>query len=270
MKRLLILAVAAMTWCVAALAQDSVKVRSVQGMLDTEVVKPASLKPGQKCPVVILMHGFSGQKKSRLFDELIQQLTEKNCAVVRFDFIGHGKSDGEFKDMTLPYQLEDAKAIINYVESLDFCESISLLGHSQGGVVASMTAGNLGASKIKKIVLMAPAAKLREDALRGSTMGKQYNPRDPGEGVEMFGGRVLGAEYIRTAQTLPIYEVSRKYTGPVLLLHGTYDTVVPWTFSEYYSFIYQDYELEYIEGADHGFSKVIPEVAAKAVTFLTK
>ena len=53
---------------------------------------------------------------------------------------------------------------------------------------------------------MAPAAVLREDAIRGNTMGAQYDPLDPpAEGVKLYGNLVLGANYIRTAFSLPIY-----------------------------------------------------------------
>lgn len=269
MRKVVLMVAAMFFWGAAALAQQHVKVQGPMGKLDTEIMKPEQLKEGQKCPVVILMHGFTGKKESPLFDEIAKGLLAKNIGVVRFDFNGHGQSEGDFKNMTVPNEIEDAKAVVKYVEGLDFVQNIALLGHSQGGVVASMTAGELGATKIRKIVLMAPAAVLREDALRGSTMGKNYDPRKPGD-VKMFGDKVLGENYILTAQTLPIFKTASKFGGPVLMIHGTYDVVVPWTFSEYYSFVYKNSKVQYIEGADHGFSKVIPEAATYAVDFLSK
>lgn len=269
MKKMVCMVAALMMWCAAAVAQQHVKVQGPMGQLDTEIMKPEQLKAGQKCPVVILMHGFTGRKESPLFDEIAKGLLAKNVAVVRFDFNGHGQSEGDFKNMTVPNEIEDAKAVIQYVEGLDFVQNIALLGHSQGGVVASMTAGELRANKIRKVCLMAPAAVLREDALRGSTMGKNYDPRNPGD-VEMFGGKKLGANYILSAQTLPIFKTASQFVGPVLMIHGTYDVVVPWTFSEYYSFVYKNSKIQYIDGADHGFSKHIAEAAGYAVDFLTK
>lgn len=268
MKKFALMAAALLMWG-AAFAQQHVKVQGPMGQLDTEIMKPEQLKPGQKCAAVILMHGFTGRKESPLFDEIAKGLLAKNVAVIRFDFNGHGQSEGDFKNMTVPNEIEDAKAVVKYVEGLDFVQNIALLGHSQGGVVASMTAGELGAGKIRKVVLMAPAAVLREDALRGSTMGKQYDPRNPGD-VKMFGDKVLGENYIRTAQTLPIFKTAGQYIGPVMMIHGTYDVVVPCTFSEYYSYVYKNSKLQFIDGADHGFSKHIPEAATFAVDFLTK
>ena len=70
---------------------------------------------------------------------------------------------------------------------------------------------------------MAPAAVLRDDAIRGNTMGRQYDPLDPGEYVELFGGMKLGGKYIRTAFNLPIYETAAEYQGPALIIHGNAD-----------------------------------------------
>ena len=57
-------------------------------------------------------------------------------------------------------KIEDAKAVYAYARKLPGVTSIALAGHSQGGVVASMTAGELGTQKVKALVLMAPAAVL--------------------------------------------------------------------------------------------------------------
>lgn len=50
--------------------------------------------------------------------------------------------------MTVANEIEDAKKVYEYARSLDFVSDIALLGHSQGGVVASMVAGELGAENI--------------------------------------------------------------------------------------------------------------------------
>ena len=60
---------------------------------------------------------------------------------MRFDFNGHGDSDGEFENMTVLNEIEDANAILNYVKTDPHVRNIYLVGHSQGGVVASMLAG---------------------------------------------------------------------------------------------------------------------------------
>lgn len=251
-------------------AQEHVRVKGPMGELDALVAKPAALKAGEKCPVVILMHGFISRKENELFDEMEKQFLAKNVAVIRFDFDGHGKSEGDFSKMTIASEVEDGLAMIRYAEGLDFTGSISLIGHSQGGVIASMAAGEAGTARIAKVVLMAPAAVLREDAIRGNTQGNTYDPINiPEEGVSLFGGMLtLGAEFVRTAQRVDIYGTARKYEGPVYLLHGLHDTLVPWTFSEYYTFVYKNSRAEYLEGDDHGFNKDMKGTTAKVVSFI--
>ena len=156
------------------------------------------------------------------------------------------------------------------MKNLDYVDGISIAGHSQGGVVTSMLAGELGADNVKSIVLLAPAAVLRDDALRGQVMGATYDAGNPPESVHVYGDYNLGREYILTAQALPIYDIAAKFTGKVCLIHGTSDRIVPYTYSENYHRLYADSELHLIEGADHGFNGFQDEATQIAVDFLTK
>ena len=104
---------------------------------------------------------------------------------------------------------------------------------------------------------MAPAAVLRDDAIRGSTFGKMYDPLYPPEYVELWGGKRLGREYIKTAFSLPIYETAARYQGEALIVHGTGDRVVPYTYGERYHSIWPKSEYVQLDGFDHGFSQNI-------------
>ena len=249
---------------------EKVTIQGSVGKLSVVVQTPDLLAEGQKCPVVIIMHGFMGNKDGMLEKLTADKLAENGIATVRFDFNGHGESEGEFTDMTVPNEIEDAKLVYAYVKSLPFAGDIALTGHSQGGVVASMTAGDIGADGVKCVVLLAPAAVLRDDAIRGNTMGARYNPLDPPASVQLFPGKNLGGEYIRTAFSLPIYETARKYTGPACIIHGTGDQVVPYTYGERYHEIWPGSELHILHAADHGFSKSMQEVIDLTVNFLIR
>ena len=159
--------------------------------------------------------------------------------------------------MTVPNEVEDAKHVYEYIRDLRYVSEVAIVGHSQGGVVAGMTAGELGTDAFRAVVLMAPAAVLRDDAIRGSTMGASYDPLDPPEFVPLFGNLKLGGDYIKTAFSLPIYETSAKYQGPALIVHGTADHVVPYTYGERYHQIWPKSELVILDAYDHGFSQNI-------------
>ena len=239
---------------------ETVFIDGDHGRLKALIQKP-ELQQGEKCPMVIFCHGFSGTKDGPMFELIADTLQAHGIASIRFDFNGHGESEGEFKDMTVPNEIEDAKKVVEYVSDLRYVSSLAIVGHSQGGVVAAMTAGQLsealGKSPFKAVALMAPAAVLRDDAIRGSTMGKQYDPFDPGEYVDLWGSLKLGAKYIRTAFSLPIYETAAKYQGEALIIHGNADRVVPYTYGERFHQIWPKSELVIQEYFDHGFSQNI-------------
>ena len=237
---------------------ETVFIDGDHGRLKALIQKP-ELQQGEQCPMVVFCHGFNGSKDGPMFELMADTLQAHGIASIRFDFNGHGESEGEFKDMTVPNEIEDAKKVVAYVRDLRYVSSLAIVGHSQGGVVASMTAGQLseelGEPAFQAVALMAPAAVLRDDAIRGSVMGAQFDPFDPGEYVDLWGSLKLGAKYIRTAFSLPIYETAVKYQGPALIIHGNGDRVVPYTYGERFHQIWPKSELVIQEYYDHVFTQ---------------
>ncbi|SHK79720.1 hypothetical protein SAMN05216582_11818 [Selenomonas ruminantium] len=216
-------------------------------------------------PLVIVCHGFTSNKDTELIHTLANNLEKNGIASLRFDFNGHGKSEGLFQDMTVLNEIEDAKKVYDYAAKLPHVTSISLAGHSQGGVVASMTAGILGTEKVKSLALMAPAAVLRDDAIRGICMNAHYDANNLPETIPLYNNLQLGKNYVLTAQTLPIYETAVRYQGPAFMIHGTGDVIVPYTYSQRYHRIYFNGQLKLVPGEDHGFTHDI-KGACQAVT----
>ena len=248
---------------------ERVSIDGDHGRLSAIIQKP-ELQQGQQCPMVVFCHGFGGRKEGPLFELIADTLQAHGIASIRFDFNAHGDSEGEFKDMTVPNEIEDAKKVVEYVRDLRYVSELAIVGHSQGGVVAAMTAGELGTEAFKAVALMAPAAVLRDDAIRGNTFGKQYDPFDLGEYVELFGGMKLGANYVKTAFTLPIYETAAKYQGPALIIHGNGDRVVPYTYGERFHQIWPKSEYVLQEYFDHGFSQNIYRTTDIVAQYLIK
>lgn len=58
----------------------------------------------------------------------------------------------------------------------------------------------------------------------------------------------VGRAYCQTAQTLPIYETALQYEGPVILVHGTADRIVPYTYNERYKAGYKNASLVLLPG----------------------
>ena len=93
--------------------------------------------------------------------------------------------------MTVPNEIEDAMHVYNWVKADGRFGKICIAGHSQGGVVTSMLAGQLGKKAFRGgVVLLAPAGVIRDDAIRGAFAGTSFDgadPLDPPEYVEVWG-----------------------------------------------------------------------------------
>lgn len=208
-----------------------------------------------KCPLVIAMHGVMSHKNVPPMPRFARKLVRNGYAVLRFDFNAQGKSEGDVLKCTISSEIADARAVLEYVRTLPFVSKVAFLGHSQGGVVAGMLAGELSREGLAPdaLVLMAPGAVLKDYALEGKFLGVECDPVDPPEYVEVYWYK-FSREYILSAQTLPIYEQSALYEGPVCLIHGTDDIIVPVSYSDRYNEVYRNCEYTVIPHENHIFS----------------
>lgn len=225
------------------------------------------LEKDETCHLVLLLHGFTGNRMEEIHTNLAEKLKKKKIASLRVDFNGHGESEGLFEDMTVMNEVEDAREILRYAKKLPFVDGISILGHSQGGVVAGMLAG-YAPHEFKCLVQMAPAATLKDDAIKGTLMGVEYDPANIPEYISFWDKR-LNSLYFSMAQKLPIYEVSAQYKGPVCLIHGQKDQVVSAVASEKYHETYANSELHMLAGQDHIFQNDLDEATQIAVEFIS-
>lgn len=237
------------------------------GLLD----KP-TLAEGEKCPLVIIMHGITASKDDSLYKTISDDILSMNIATLRFDFDGHGESGGNDYDMTVPKEIEDAKTFYNYAKDLDFVSETIFYGHSLGGVVSGMLAGDLGKENVPLLIQMAPAAVAKDLPSTGVFGGHQVF--DPDEGLpdtlKLPNDFTLGKKYLETVSTLPIYETASKYDGKVLLLHGSDDQIVPPSYSEKYNETYSHCEFHLIDGETHIFDKSLDESINYINTFIEK
>ena len=271
MKRLSIILLL-LSFSLAAFSKEY-KVHGPQGGLAMEVTLPDGFNEDtDKCAMVILMHGIFSSKNIVPIPALARSLAKEGIASICFDFGGHWKSEGQMQQMTVGKEIEDALAMWEYAKSLPYVSKIGLLGHSQGGVVASMTAGILASrgESPAALVLVAPGSVIQDACRNGRFFGAEFNPADPPEYVKCFGLMKLGREYILTTQELDIYGTAQAYTGPVRLIHGSKDNIVPLSCSEKFVETYtQEAELIVVEGENHMITRRLRKVVAHAVSFFT-
>lgn len=271
MKKILIAAVLALL-SIAIFAKDF-QVYGPQGGLAMTVTLPEGFNPEtDTCPMVILMHGIFASQRITPMPTIARQLAQVGIASIRFNFGGHWSSEGEMVKMTIENEIAEATAMWQYACSLPYVSKIGLLGHSQGGVVASMTAGRIAASGSTKqpygLVLIAPASVLKNACNQGGLLGAKFDPKNPPEYIKCFGMMKVSREYILSTQQLDIYGTAEAYKGPVRIIHGSDDTLVPMWCSEDFKRTYGECaELIVVENENHRISRKTKQVAALVVDF---
>lgn len=215
-----------------------------------------------RLPVVILAHGIKTHRHIERFDRMSAALAACGFATLRFDCAGRGDSDGDFKDMTLPGEIADLEAILVYARSLPQVDAsrIALLGHSQGGLTASVLAGRhahddqtpYGA--FAALVLTSPAGGMIRDKCKHGSFAYQDE---------------VGAEYVRTARKLHVYKEAKHYHGPVCIFYGLSDELVQMGYIEKYRKAYRrQADVHMLAGASHGLEERYTDVITITKQFL--
>ena len=201
-------------------------------------------KRGQKLPTVIFCHGFGSNYRELMHHG--EGFAEAGICCLFFDFCGGGPqslSDGTMEEMTVATECEDLRTVMACARELDFVDPgrIFLQGESMGGLVCALVAAECG-EDVRALVLWYPAFGIPEGA------GKRYDA-----GVrEVFGLR-LGEAFDREAKEIDVYGTIPAYRGPVLMIHGDQDSIVPMSYSERALSAYGDARLIVIPGAGHGY-----------------
>ena len=222
-----------------------------------------------KHPVCIIFHGFTGQKTGTKFSyvQLARMLEARGIATFRFDFLGSGESDLNFKDMTFKDELACARIILEETLKMENCTEIYLLGHSMGGAVASELA-KLYPDVIKKMVLWAPAFNLPAalDYLTGKMEPNQ-------EGFYDHGGFEISQSFVDDILARDFYQNLDTYKNDLLVIHGSEDKTVPYDISKIYIPKFgKQLQFLTIEGGNHNFDTVdqIKEVLRLSLDFFSK
>ena len=208
----------------------------------------------ERCPLVIVLHGFTSTKDKPHTLAACRAMRAAGFATLRFDLYGHGESGGEFRQHTLHKWISNTLAVLHAARRLDFVTEIWLSGHSQGGLTAAL-AGGMAPDLVRGLILRAPAFMIPRCAREGSLLGFAFDPLHVPEEIGVLKGLTLGGDYIRVAQTIHAEDAIRRFPGPVLLLHGDADDVVPPEDSREAAHMYHRCRLEMIAGETHHFDR---------------
>lgn len=82
--------------------------------------------------VCVLCHGFRSSKQSGTLSRLSEALVEAGVSTFRFDFAGNGESEGEFAYGNYWHEVEDLRAVVEFLTSQGL-RVVCVAGHSKGG-----------------------------------------------------------------------------------------------------------------------------------------
>ncbi|MDY5941361.1 MAG: alpha/beta hydrolase [Eubacteriales bacterium] len=196
--------------------------------------------PEEKLPAVILSH--SANLTGDSLKSYCERIAERGMIAYAFDFCGGSKnsrSDGREEEMTVFTEMEDLLAVLNAIKELNVVDSqnIFLFGTSQGGLVSALAAAQCP-SAVKGLILFYPGFNIAELAQKYGT----------------FLSGSAGSPFLDSLLDYDVYEHIKDFEGDVLILHGTKDFIVPYSYSEKAAALYPNCELHLIEGASHGFN----------------
>ena len=225
-------------------------------------------KAGDRCPLVIVIHGFTGYMDETHIEAVSRGINEAGFATLRVEMYGHGHSDGEFKDHTLYKWLTNALTVIDYARKLDFVTDLYLCGHSQGGLTV-MLAAALKHDVIRGIIPLSPACMIPEEARAGKMLEVSFDPDHIPDELHGWDGRTLNGNYLRVAQTIRVEEAVSRFRGPVLIVHGDADETVPVRYGIDAAKAYHDAKLVLIPGDDHCYNFHLDQVVKAVKDWLT-
>ena len=210
-------------------------------------------------PGVVWLSGFNSDMEGTKAIALDGWAAEHNRACVRFDYSGHGMSEGAFVDGTISRWLEESLAVFERFAS----GPQIVVGSSMGGWLALLLTRELKKRGVAlaALVLIAPAPDFTE-ALMWASFSPEVKAQIENEGVWMRPS-AYGEPY---PITRGLIEDGRKHLllgasidvgCPVRILQGAQDSDVPWqhAFDLAHRLPADDVVLTMIQDGDHRLSR---------------
>lgn len=198
---------------------------------------------------------------------LEERLNANKISTFRFDFFGHGESDGDFASITVSEAVDDVRSAIRFVEGSGY-EHIGLMGSSFGGLACILTAGRV--QDLFALALKSPVSDyLGLFAVREHEWDIEIWKRKGYTAIMGAGGESLRLNYsfFADAEKMKTYPLAGRIKAPTLIVHGDRDGTVPLGQSQKACRRIPRCRLEVIQGADHVYS--VPEHFEKMIRLIS-
>jgi len=181
---------------------------------------PADQKPQY---YAIFAHCFTCSSSLGAVRNISRSLTSHGFGVLRFDFTGLGRSEGEFAESYFSANVDDLLAVNDYLEQHYQAPSL-LVGHSLGGAAVIVAASKL--EHIKAVATVgAPATVSHVTHLFSHGMEEV---KEKGEVEINIGGRPfkINETFVNDFGKVNLPEITKNLRKPLLIMHAPFDRIV--------------------------------------------
>ena len=205
-------------------------------------------------PVVIVLHGFNEHKHHDLTADIANNLVHYGFLTLRFDFHGHGESDGKFEAHTIHQQVDDVFAALDFVSELPYADAnrVCVVGTDIGGNIALLAAEK--DARIKALVVQGARSHFENHI--NSWFQPSHIDEMFAKGVYEHHNFRLRKEYVNSTRQHDVMESLKNMHAPLLILHANNDLRVKIQEArQIFLAANEPKQLQEIEGADHWFRK---------------
>lgn len=222
---------------------------------------------------VVLAHGITVEKnEDGFYSDLAAVLADDGLASLRFDFRGHGESDGDPEDMTIEGEIADLHAAVRFLAPAASTR-LPIVATSFGASVAVLFAAR-HPSRVASLSLLCPVLDYQRTFLKPETQwAKEFFSPDALAAARRtrildLDGFPLGLPLLDEFRKLQPGETLLSLHLPVLIMHGTNDSMVPYAVAEHYGTAYRSGRFVPVSGADHGFEGFEDEVYSEVCAWI--
>lgn len=181
---------------------------------------PANQKPNY---YAIFAHCFTCSSNLNAVKHVSRSLTQDGFAVIRFDFTGLGRSEGEFADSHFSANVQDLLDVHSYIS--EHYEAPGLLvGHSLGGAAVLVAASKLKAVKAVATV----GAPATVDHVKRLFSHQIEDIENKGNVEVDIGGRpfVINKDFVEEFDKTDLPAIVKNLRKPLLIMHSPLDKIV--------------------------------------------
>ena len=181
---------------------------------------PANQKPNH---FAIFAHCFSCNSNFNAVKNISRSLSNNGFGVLRFDFTGLGKSEGEFAESHFSANVEDLLDVSTYLEK-HYKAPALLVGHSLGGAAVIVAAPKL--ESVKAVATIgAPATVNHVTHLFSHAIN---DIPEKGEIEVQIGGRPfkINQDFVADFSKTDLPKIIKELRKPILVLHAPFDKIV--------------------------------------------